>query len=409
MPKFHLWDTRSCTTSLSTPGVTVIHVLSKLWDLRNDYVAELRKVQLEKKRNSLYRPRKKWFYTMHQFLYHHLDSDEKPSENSCEEENLSECCEDKVKGSDIENGHFSKSRRKLFQDSTFEELEKKTDKFLTKGSKRGQCTSSSFFKCRHQDQEYRSNNLQTSKLWVPTSLELRRSTPKPTSSEREGFSCCSNCSCCSKTPNWENPNISEKFNLLNSNNDLKESKCGTCNQIDHLDEKERQYEFEETVIVTSSDSLCSEKNNTFEDNQLNNVRRVLCLDELSDHVTKALNEMFMKLCPVDIACFNSYCSNETCRDVEKNKEEKRKSTSSSKNEKSNFSNPDNSSIAEVTNEKENRQSVNSSQDKTTSVEDDNFSQFGTEVARLLKESNREKALRLKAAIKQTLESAKEEG
>lgn len=63
----------------------------------------------------------------------------------------------------------------------------------------------------------------------------------------------------------------------------------------------------------------------------------------------------------------------------------------------------------MTNEKENRQSVNSSQDKTTSVEDDNFSQFGTEVARLLKESNREKALRLKAAIKQTLESAKEEG
>lgn len=63
----------------------------------------------------------------------------------------------------------------------------------------------------------------------------------------------------------------------------------------------------------------------------------------------------------------------------------------------------------MTNEKENRQSGDSTQDKTTTVEDDNFSQFGAEVTRVLKESNREKALRLKAAIKQTLESAKKEG
>lgn len=63
----------------------------------------------------------------------------------------------------------------------------------------------------------------------------------------------------------------------------------------------------------------------------------------------------------------------------------------------------------MTNGKENRQSKDSSEDKTNSAEDDNFSQFGTEVARVLKETNREKALRLKAAIKQTLESAKEEG
>lgn len=98
--------------------------------------------------------------------------------------------------------------------------------------------------------------------------------------------------------------------------------------------------------------MSSEKNDTFEqvDNNLNDVRRVLCLDELSDHVTKALNEMFMKLCPVDIACFNSYCSNETCKAAQNDKEEyeKGKSTSTPKNGKNNFNNRDNNTIIQGT-------------------------------------------------------------
>ncbi|XP_043477280.1 uncharacterized protein LOC122508185 isoform X1 [Leptopilina heterotoma] len=406
---------------------------------------------------------------MHQFLYDYLDSDEKPSEDSYQptsssstssharegnyfanknqlritnksaierenrdertakpmrferscvkfknhysqegdEVNLSKCCQDKLKESEMEKGHFSKSRRRLFQDSTFEQLQKKTDKFLSRGSKRGQCTSSTYFKCRHQDQEYRSNNLENSKLWVPTSLKLRRSTPKPTFSDaRERLlSCCSNCSCCSKTAKWENPNISEKFNPLNSERDLRESKCGTCNSCDHFYDEVTEGNGK-AVNISSSESLSSGRNDTFSevDNKLNNVRRVLCLDELNEHVTKALNEMFMKLCPVDIACFNSY-NYKTADD----KKEHGKRISASRDGENNFNKQDYSTIVEVTNEKENRQSGDSTQDKTTTVEDDNFSQFGAEVTRVLKESNREKALRLKAAIKQTLESAKKEG
>lgn len=146
----------------------------------------------------------------------------------------------------MEKGHFSKSRRRLFQDSTFEQLQKNTDKFLSKG----QCTPSSYFKCRHQDEEYRSNNLQASKLWEPTSSELRRSTPKPTSWKREGFSCCSNCSCSSKTPNLENLNISDKSNPLNSDI-LKQSKLRT-NQNDHLSQtgtiqKKNNYQYLEII------------------------------------------------------------------------------------------------------------------------------------------------------------------
>ncbi|XP_033221095.1 uncharacterized protein LOC117175497 [Belonocnema kinseyi] len=69
---------------LSTPGLTVTRVLSKLWDLRSDYVAELRKMQIAKKRNFHYQPRKIWFSAMHRFLYDSLDTDEKPTEDSCD-------------------------------------------------------------------------------------------------------------------------------------------------------------------------------------------------------------------------------------------------------------------------------------------------------------------------------------
>ena len=57
------------------------------------------------------------------------------------------------------------------------------------------------------------------------------------------------------------------------------------------------------------------------------------------------------------------------------------------------------------NEKENRQTEEWSEDETNSTECDDFDQFGAEVARVLKEASKKKALRLKAAIKQTLKCA----
>ena len=88
---------------------------------------------------------------------------------------------------------------------------------------------------------------------------------------------------------------------------------------------EENNDFSVNVNVSSSDflysspeDLCEEEN--VELDKVDNAPRVICLEELTFRVVEALNDMFAKICPVDVAFPDSYCTNKTCKPI-KGKEE----------------------------------------------------------------------------------------
>lgn len=108
----------------------------------------------------------------------------------------------------LKKGHSSKSGRRSRQESIYDKVEKNTDKFSSKGSKRGQCASSPCSEYRHQDQEERSRKFRTTS-------ELRRSTPKPAFLEKDEFSYCFYC--CNKANKIRTEQDLSKFNRKYSN------------------------------------------------------------------------------------------------------------------------------------------------------------------------------------------------
>lgn len=63
------------------PGyVSVSDVVTKLRELRSSYVTELNKIKTGLKTGCIYRPSQSWFEAMNEFLYDHLDADEKLAE-----------------------------------------------------------------------------------------------------------------------------------------------------------------------------------------------------------------------------------------------------------------------------------------------------------------------------------------
>ncbi|XP_033221096.1 uncharacterized protein LOC117175498 [Belonocnema kinseyi] len=222
--------------------------------------------------------------------------------------NLSKCYQDKMKRRNLGNGHSSNSGRRSRQESIYDNVEKNTDKFSSSGSKMGQCTSSPCSEYRHQDQRERSRKFQTTS-------ELRRSTPKPASLEKDELSYCFYC--CNKANNIRTEQDLSKFNQKCSNVYSEGFVGGKFNPNDCLKEK-GENNFCVTFNLSSSDSLnnnvdnvCEEEN--LEIDQLNKSPRVLCLEELNDRIVEALNEMFVSICPFDIACIPSYCTYETCK------------------------------------------------------------------------------------------------
>lgn len=61
---------------MEMPSVTFTEVMIKIRELRRAYVEELRKILMARKVGRRYEPRKKWFLSLHKFLYEHLDFDE---------------------------------------------------------------------------------------------------------------------------------------------------------------------------------------------------------------------------------------------------------------------------------------------------------------------------------------------
>lgn len=64
-------------------------------------------------------------------------------------------------------------------------------------------------------------------------------------------------------------------------------------------------------MTDNVNDVCGEDNSELD--KLNNSPRVLCLEELNDRIVEALNDMFVSICPFDIAFLPSYCTNETCK------------------------------------------------------------------------------------------------
>ena len=141
-------------------------------------------------------------------------------------------------GRNVEKGHSRKNFQqpgiKLYQDSIYDKMGKNTDKFPNNGSKWGQCIKSACPKYRYQVKENLPNKTKKLNSEVPASSELR-STSSLSSCKKEEYYCCSNC--CNKMKKILAERDSIKLHRQSSDYFGLESKCGRCNQYDHLREK----------------------------------------------------------------------------------------------------------------------------------------------------------------------------
>ncbi|XP_024938535.1 uncharacterized protein LOC112494023 isoform X2 [Cephus cinctus] len=446
--------------------VTVSDVLSQLRKLRRIYVSELRRMDVALKSGRICQPGVVWFEVMHRFLYDHLDADERLARSSnisihsrgssshswptCSSQGASQCCEKEEKAEIFQENSSDQRRAQkghifflrapttlpLARMNTVYEItkrkgtnldsEKKSDdnsKCIQckvfceepniQGKKRRHVACPGTLRIRCKD-KFHVDNLDKDQLSSRVSCSKDDGRPyhemSRTVCRNEGPSKCRSCE-------EREKNIQMNKVIESCISAARKSLSNIRQQRPELDEhlisrtlqKKDSAEKDEDVQNSSCVSRSRHENTKNVVKCPKEETKVICLgDDMEDHLSTILNDTTIKLCPVDIICNSDASRWSSCKSCsEPTKSVKlpifaKKGNADSLQEVLEMARIELQDAGTLYND--NSKLIRGSRDGLQVAEEINkeYDWFGTEVATALKKTDRQRAIKLKELILETL-------